>query len=100
MSDAPVVIMGAGPAGLTAAYELSKHGMPSVILEANSMVGGIARRPSTRATSSTWAAIASSPRLRMVKKMWHEVLGDDLIRRPRLSRIFYNNNSSIIRWSP
>jgi len=38
-----VVIVGAGPAGLTAAYELSKYGTPSVILEADKTVGGIAR---------------------------------------------------------
>jgi len=39
----PTVIIGAGPAGLTAAYELSKNGISSTILEADEIVGGISR---------------------------------------------------------
>ena len=39
----PVVIIGAGPAGLTAAYELSKSQVESVVLEKDDVVGGIAR---------------------------------------------------------
>ena len=38
-----VVIIGAGPAGLTAAYQLSKHGRTATILEADDIVGGISR---------------------------------------------------------
>jgi len=41
--DEKVVIIGAGPAGLTAAYELSKEGVRSVVLEKDSVVGGLAR---------------------------------------------------------
>jgi len=41
--DKRVIIIGGGPAGLTAAYELSKHSVPAVVLEADSIVGGIAR---------------------------------------------------------
>ena len=39
----PVLIIGAGPAGLTAAYELSKSGVTSTILESDTVVGGISR---------------------------------------------------------
>ena len=42
-TDTPVVILGAGPAGLTAAYELCRHGVPSIVLEQDSVVGGLAR---------------------------------------------------------
>ncbi|MGI8793703.1 MAG: FAD-dependent oxidoreductase, partial [Acidimicrobiales bacterium] len=38
-----VVIIGAGPAGLTAAYELSKLGEQATVIEADSVVGGISR---------------------------------------------------------
>src|SRR5688572_9359651 len=41
--DESILIIGAGPAGLTAAYELSKHGYTGTILEADDVVGGIAR---------------------------------------------------------
>jgi protoporphyrinogen oxidase len=43
LAPSPVVVIGAGPAGLTAAYELSKLGRPSLLLEADGQVGGLAR---------------------------------------------------------
>ena len=42
-STGPVIILGAGPAGLSAAYELSAKGVPCAILEQDSVVGGLAR---------------------------------------------------------
>ncbi|MCB0971036.1 MAG: NAD(P)-binding protein, partial [Acidimicrobiales bacterium] len=42
-SDHEIVVIGAGPAGLTAAFEFHKHGVSSTILEADDMVGGISR---------------------------------------------------------
>ncbi|MFL5864588.1 MAG: NAD(P)-binding protein, partial [Solirubrobacteraceae bacterium] len=42
-SERPVVVLGAGPAGLTAGYLLAKHGKPVIILESTDQVGGIAR---------------------------------------------------------
>jgi protoporphyrinogen oxidase len=83
--------MGAGPAGLTAAYELSKHGRPSVVLEANSIVGGIASTAEYKGYLFDMGGHRFFTKVGLVNKMWHEVLGDDFIRRPRLSRIFYNN---------
>jgi len=43
MSRRNVVIIGGGPAGLTAAFELSRHDVPATVLEADKQVGGIAR---------------------------------------------------------
>ena len=38
-----VVVIGAGPAGLPAAYELSKLGRNALVLEQDDLVGGISR---------------------------------------------------------
>jgi len=43
MKQYPVVVIGSGPAGLTAAYELVKHGVDSIVLEKSKQVGGISR---------------------------------------------------------
>ena len=83
--------MGAGPAGLTAAYELSKRDVSSVVLEANSMVGGIASTAEYKGYLFDMGGHRFFSKVGLVNKMWQEVLGDDFIRRPRLSRIFYNN---------
>ena len=72
--------MGAGPAGLTAAWELMKHHVPTTVLEKDARyVGGIAGPTSTRAIASTSAATASSPRARRSKTLWREILGDELL---------------------
>jgi len=43
MDHHPVVIIGAGPAGLTAAYELVRQGIRPIVLEKADKVGGLAR---------------------------------------------------------
>jgi protoporphyrinogen oxidase len=87
----PVVIIGAGPAGLTAAYELSKDGLPSVVLEADSMVGGIARTVNYKGYRFDIGGHRFFTKVSLVEKMWREVLGADFITRPRLSRIYYKS---------
>ncbi len=84
-----VVIIGAGPAGLTAAYELSKAGVPSTVLEADNIVGGIARTANYKGYLFDMGGHRFFTKVSMVEKMWHEVLGKDLLTRPRSSRIFY-----------
>ena len=46
--DRKIVIIGAGPAGLTAAYELAKRGAQSTVLESDDVVGGISRTATAR----------------------------------------------------
>jgi protoporphyrinogen oxidase len=84
-----VVIIGAGPAGLTAAYELGKSGVKSLVLEKDAVVGGIARTAEYRGYRFDIGGHRFFTKVTLVEQMWREVLGDDLIRRSRLSRIYY-----------
>src|SRR6266516_6047126 len=89
--EAPVLILGAGPAGLTAAYELSKNGVSSVLLEQDSSVGGLARTVEYKGCRFDIGGHRFYTRIPMVEQMWREVLGKDLLVRPRLSRIYYKS---------
>ena len=85
-----VVVIGAGPAGLTAAYQLVKSGIVPVVLEADSVVGGISRT----ARADGWRFDIGGHRfftkVAPVEEIWHEILADDeFLTRPRLSRMFY-----------
>lgn len=87
--SAPVVIIGGGPAGLTAAYELMKNEVKAVVLEKDSVVGGISRTAEYKGYLFDIGGHRFFTKVGLVEKMWHEVLGGDFISRPRLSRIFY-----------
>ncbi len=84
------VVIGAGPAGLTAAYELTKLGLRPIVLEKERVVGGLARTENYNGFYFDMGGHRFFTKVEEVKKMWHEVLGDDFLRRPRLSRIYYN----------
>jgi protoporphyrinogen oxidase len=89
-SEKQVVIIGAGPAGLTAAHELAKLNLRPIILEKGDKVGGLARTESYRGFYFDMGGHRFFTKVQEVKRMWHEVLGQDFLRRPRLSRIYYN----------
>src|SRR5687767_4258072 len=63
----------------------------SVTLEADSVVGGIGRTANYKATCSTWGAIASSRKCRLLSRCGRDVLGSDLLSSPRSSRIYYKD---------
>ncbi|HEU5344817.1 MAG TPA: NAD(P)-binding protein, partial [Ktedonobacterales bacterium] len=85
-----VVIMGAGPAGLTAAYELMRHHLPSITLEKDPrFVGGISRTEEHRGYRFDIGGHRFFSKSQEVEDLWTEVLGDDLLVRGRLSRIYY-----------
>jgi protoporphyrinogen oxidase len=90
MTDRRVVIIGGGPAGLTAAYELSKMGIPSEVLEKDPVVGGLARTVSYKGYHFDIGGHRFFTKVRAVENMWHEVLQQDFLYRGRLSRIYYN----------
>ena len=90
MASHPVVIVGAGPAGLTAAYELAKNGLPSTLLEAGKQVGGISQTVSYKDFRFDIGGHRFFSKVPMVNELWHEILGDNFLLRPRISRIHYN----------
>ncbi|HEX5267321.1 MAG TPA: FAD-dependent oxidoreductase, partial [Acidimicrobiales bacterium] len=88
--DPDVVVIGAGPAGLTAAYQLGKHGRRSVVLEADDVVGGISRTPERDGWRFDIGGHRFFTKVRPVEELWHEILPDeDFLMRPRMSRIHY-----------
>jgi protoporphyrinogen oxidase len=90
MSDADVLVVGAGPAGLTAAYCLTKE-MPSVlVIEKDPVyVGGISRTVSYKNFLFDIGGHRFFSKSKEVVDLWQEILPDDFIARPRLSRIYY-----------
>ena len=86
-----VVVVGAGPAGLTAAYELSKMEVSRVtVLEADDIVGGISRTAQYKGFRFDIGGHRFFTKVAVVEELWHEILGKEFISVPRLSRIHYN----------
>jgi len=85
----PVVVVGAGPAGLTAAYELMKQGIRSVVLEKADKVGGISRTEVYKGYRFDIGGHRFFTKVDAVQQFWKEVLGNEFIKVPRMSRIYY-----------
>ena len=84
-------IIGAGPAGLTAAYLLAKAGQDVTVFEADpTYVGGISRTESYKGFLFDIGGHRFFSKSREVEDFWTEILADDLLDRPRSSRIYYN----------
>lgn len=85
------VIIGAGPAGLTAAYQFAKHGVASTVLEATSEIGGISQTVQRDGWRFDIGGHRFFTKVGAVRDLWHEILGaEDFLVRPRLSRIYYD----------
>jgi protoporphyrinogen oxidase len=85
----PVAVLGAGPAGLTAAYRLVERGVPVVCLEAGETVGGLARTVVEDGYRFDLGGHRFFTKSREVEALWAELLGPELLVRPRLSRIYW-----------
>ena len=84
-----VLILGAGPAGLGAGYELSRHKVSCTVVDKHERVGGLARTVDFEGFRFDIGPHRFFTKEDIVNKLWHEVLGPDFIRVPRLTRIFY-----------
>ncbi len=85
-----VVIMGAGPAGLTAAYELMKRGVPVTVVERDPrQVGGLARTVEHDGYRFDIGGHRFFSKNDEVEELWTEILGSEMLNRGRLSRIYY-----------
>ena len=84
-----VVVIGAGPAGLTAAYLLSKQGVEVTVLEGDDIVGGISRTAQYKGYRFDIGGHRFFTKIEPVQALWEELLGDEFISVPRMSRIHY-----------
>src|SRR4051812_46634919 len=85
-----VVIIGAGPAGLTAGYLLSKNDIDVLVLEADPVyVGGISRTATYKGFHFDIGGHRFFSKSKEVNDFWNEILPNDMLDRPRSSRIFY-----------
>jgi protoporphyrinogen oxidase len=87
--SAPVAVLGAGPAGLTAAYRLTLRNVPVIVFEADQNVGGLARTVVRDGYRFDLGGHRFFTKSEEVEDLWKELLGPDLLVRPRLSRIFW-----------
>ena len=89
--ERPVVVLGGGPAGLTAGYLLAKQGKPVVVLEAEDQVGGIAKTVVRDGYRFDLGGHRFFTKVKEVDDLWHEIMKEEFLRRPRQSRIYWNN---------
>jgi protoporphyrinogen oxidase len=87
----PVVVLGAGPAGLTAGYLLAKQGKPVIVLESTDQVGGIARTQVRDGYRFDLGGHRFFTKVKEVDDLWHEIMKEEFLKRPRQSRIYWND---------
>ena len=90
MREKPTVILGAGPAGLTAGYTLARMGLPVVVLEAEDQVGGIAKTAVRDGYRFDLGGHRFFTKANEVNALWHEIMREEFLQRPRMSRIYWN----------
>jgi protoporphyrinogen oxidase len=89
-SSRPVVVLGGGPAGLTAGYLLAQKGRPVIVLEAEDQVGGLAKTEVRDGYRFDLGGHRFFTKSKEVDDLWHEVMKEEFLKRPRMSRIYWN----------
>ena len=85
------LVLGGGPAGLTAGYLLGQANRSALVFEADDQVGGIAKTVERDGYRFDLGGHRFFTKSIEVDTLWHEVLGDEFLRRPLMSRIYWNN---------
>jgi protoporphyrinogen oxidase len=86
-----VVVLGGGPAGLTAGYLLAKQGKPVIVLESTDQIGGLARTEVRDGYRFDLGGHRFFTKVKEVDDLWHEIMKEEFLRRPRRSRIYWND---------
>jgi len=88
--ERPILVLGAGPAGLTAGYLLAKEGLPVVVVEAEWQVGGIAKTEVRDGYRFDLGGHRFFTKVEEVNELWFEIMREEFLKRPRMSRIYWN----------
>jgi protoporphyrinogen oxidase len=87
-----LLVIGAGPAGLTAAYEAAKLGLQPTVLESDRQVGGLSRTVNYQGYRFDIGGHRFFSKVPLINELWQEILNEDFLLRPRLSRIYYREH--------
>ncbi|SRR5579883_9105 len=87
----PIYILGAGPAGLAAAYTLTQQGKSVVVVEKDNRVGGLAKSIEYQEFILDYGPDRFYTKITPVLKLWDEVLDDEQVTVNRLTRIYYGS---------
>ncbi len=86
-----VIIIGGGPSGLSAAYEVQRLAATPIVLERLDKLGGLARTENYNGYRFDLGGHRFYTKSKEIQDLWHEIMGADFLKRPRLSRIYYHN---------
>src|SRR5918998_1278269 len=86
----PVAVLGGGPAGLTAGYLLARQGRPVIVFEAEDQVGGLAKTEVRDGYRFDLGGHRFFTKSAEVEALWREVMREEFLLRPRMSRIYWN----------
>jgi protoporphyrinogen oxidase len=89
-AERPVAVLGGGPAGLTAGYLLARQGKPVIVFEAENQVGGLAKTEVRDGYRFDLGGHRFFTKSNEVDDLWHEVMKEEFLKRPRMSRIYWN----------